>query len=98
MTFKEAGDSAREPRFKEAGASPEKNEGPLNLKWYRLEDYECPKCGESLTHFENIDMWKCGCGFKINNTRLVEIIQKIDEAQGFNSGFRYGNYHDEPPF
>lgn len=83
--------------FKESGSTGDNQKGGIKMNWDRLEDYGCPMCGDDLKHFEHIDLWKCICGFKISNNRLVEIISSIDE-QDYNSGFRYGGYTDESPF
>lgn len=88
--------------FKTAGGdAPEKNKyDGLPMAWENIESSCCPKCGEALTYFDHLYMWKCFCGFKISSGKFEEIRQKYTGADSFgeNSGYRYGNYHDEPPF
>lgn len=87
----------------EAGASnydsrqPEQSGGGLSLEWHALEDGGCPKCREELVFFENIDMYKCPCGFKISRTRFDEIVQKMIDGD-IGRGYCFGGYTDEPPF
>ena len=68
--------------FKETGVPGKK------LKWYRLEDYECPQCVSVVALDHNVlnDLWVCSCGFKISNEKIVEIISSMDE-QFYSRGF-----------
>lgn len=88
--------------FKTAGGdTPEKSKyDGLPSAWENLASNCCPKCGEALSLFEHVSLYKCGCGFKISTSRFEEIRAKYTGADSFgeNSGYRYGNYHDEPPF
>lgn len=83
--------------FAEVGGHAEKSGKGLELHWRNLEENCCPKCAEDLVYFEHILLWKCPCGFKIGNEKLVSIQSNIDE-QNFSRGFAYGNYDDESPF
>lgn len=85
--------------FTEAdGNSGSSNDGKgLPLEWSRLEDGACPKCGDELVDFNNVLLKKCLCGFKISYDRFEKIVSsRMNE--GFNGGYRFGNYDDEPPF
>lgn len=77
----------------------EKYDG-IPMAWENLEHKCCPRCGDELSLFEHISMWKCFCGFKISVTKFNEIKYKIEDGDTFgdNSGYRFGRYHDEPPF
>lgn len=76
------------------------NREGLPLEWENIEHNCCPKCGDELCYFDHIHMWKCFCGFKISSGKFEEIKNNIRDGDmiGIGSGYRYGNYHDEPPF
>lgn len=87
--------------FQTAGGDPgkEKYDG-LPMAWENIEHKCCPRCGDELTYFDHIFMWKCFCGFKISSGKFEEIRSRLNGADTFgeNSGYRFGNYHDESPF
>lgn len=84
--------------FKEAGDNSENTRsGGLPKMWHRLEDNECPACGDELELFTHLDLWKCPCGFKISDVRKREIQDSRDERM-YGRGFGCGNWHDDTPF
>lgn len=86
--------------FQEAGKiNSSKNDGPLNMNWSRLQEYMCPmcECEDLLTYFDHIELWKCGCGFKISKYKFEKITSDLDEND-YVHGFCYGDYTDETPF
>lgn len=87
--------------FTEAGREAEKEKfDGLPMAWENLDAKCCPRCGEPLTLFEHLMLWKCTCGFKISHSKFNEITYKLRDGDfyGDNSGYRYGRYYDEPPF
>ncbi len=82
--------------FKEAGKENNKK-GPLEMTWSNLEDGKCPICSEDLNYFDHIELWKCGCGFKISKYKFEKITSDI-AMNDYANGFCYGDYWDESPF
>jgi hypothetical protein len=91
MSFQEAG-AGKPDRFTEAGI--QQVESTHGWQWKNLDDDCCPACSDMLFYFEHIDLWKCGCGFKISKYRK----QEITTNENRSGGFYLGNYHDETPF
>lgn len=82
--------------FSEAGKPAEKKDGKgIPKRWEMLIDDQCPMCTDDLELFEHLELWKCGCGFKISCYKKQNIEGDIE---GDNSGFSLGNWHDEQPF
>lgn len=69
-------------------------EDGLPLAWYALEGDCCPRCLLPMALFEDIQLWKCTCGFKIGDERKND----IESGTSGRSSFGLGNYEDEPPF
>lgn len=89
MAFETAGENNNDDKY-----------DGIPFAWENLESKCCPRCGEALTLFEHIMMWKCGCGFKISSFKFHEIVDKIrDRGEfGLSRGYGFGGYQDEPPF
>lgn len=88
--------------FKESGGEPEQsdNASGLPMRWKNLQDGACPRCAEALVLFEHLDLWKCGCGFKIGAYRMQEIAAEIDDKaeNGRSYGYGFSRFEDDPPF
>lgn len=80
--------------FEETSDKTFDQEDGLPLSWHALEEDCCPKCLDPMAYFEDIDLWKCTCGFKISDTRKREIEAGTTGVRSFS----LGDYHDEPPF
>jgi len=83
--------------FTEAGEDKQIASGGLKLNWKNLENGDCPICGDRLEEFKHIRMFKCGCGFKISESRYGEIL-KGDFKPNSGRGYNVGDYYNEPPF
>ena len=72
----------------------------ISLRWENLIYDNCPSCGDELIDFDRINLSKCPCGFKISFTKKRQVQKNLEEEEsiGYNSGYRFGNYHDEEPF
>lgn len=89
--------------FQEAGSNSDQNSkesSGLPKYWENLTENCCPICSDTLSLFEHVNLWKCGCGFKISRSKRDEIVGDIQYGRFIpsNNGYRYGKYHDEPPF
>ena len=89
--------------FKEAGKSNEGSvarDNGLPLNWENLQWKCCPRCGDEMTEFEHLKLWKCGCGFNISESRKNEIVYDIQDGVNIsrNGGYGYSKYHDHSPF
>lgn len=82
-----------DPKWIEAGGKPKKVRAydGNEMVWSRLEDKECPKCGDELIEGERI--FRCiekdECGFVISRGRYEEIVANMSGGD-IEFDFPYG--------
>lgn len=70
------------------------------MNWQNLRADCCPRCGDPLSLFDHVSLYKCLCGFKITPYKLENIKMRMEEEEetGFSSGWGFSRYEDDPPF
>jgi len=46
------------------------------MKWWKLKENKCPKCGRGLEYEESAAYLFCDCGFRISEKKFRSIISK----------------------
>lgn len=49
------------------------------MKWWKLKENKCPKCGRELEAVNDASFFLCDCGFRISDRKFRSIISKMVE-------------------